>query len=99
MFLVQDDLPLPKIDRSPKAPRRKFPVADMVVGQAFFVPGKTSKSVSAYISRITKHLPGKYTARHEWCRSAGKTNGATRWKSCAPDAAGAQEGVTVMRVE
>ena len=40
MFLVQDDLPLPAIDRRPKNPRRKWPAQDMAPGQSFFLPGK-----------------------------------------------------------
>lgn len=96
MFKVQSGVPLPEISRAPKTPRRKFPVQGMAPGDMFFVPGKTSKSVSAYISRITKNLPGKYTARHCWMWQ-DKRDGS--WHICAPSAVGATEGVGVWRTE
>lgn len=98
MFKVQDGVPLPEISRAPKQPRRKFPVETMEPGQMFFVPGKTSKSVSAYISRITKDLPGKYTARHCYMRK-GAIHEDADWVLCTPDHAGATEGAGVWRHE
>ncbi len=99
IFKVQSGVPLPEISRAPKTPRRKFPVQGMVPGQMFFVPGKTSKSVSAYISRITKNLPGKYTARHCWMWLAPDN----AWQLIDPGAetltTGATEGVGVWRTE
>lgn len=94
MFQVQSDVPLPEISRAPKAPRRKFPVQGMVPGDMFFVPDKTSKSVSAYISRITKNLPGKYTTRHCWMRQDPRDK---KWHACSSTDAGATEGVGVWR--
>lgn len=96
MFKVQSGVPLPDISRAPKTPRRKFPVQGMAAGDMFFVPGKTSKSVSAYISRITKNLPGKYTARHCWMWQDQRDKS---WRLCDPAAAGATEGVGVWRTE
>ncbi len=94
LFKVQDGVELPEINRAPKTPRRKFPVQDMVPGQMFFVPGKSSRSVSAYISRITKHLPGKYTARHVWARDVKGS-----WVLCESDTTGSIEGGGVWRTE
>lgn len=96
LYQVQDGVPLPAVNRAPKTPRRKFPVEGMQPGQMFFVPGKTSKSVSAYISRITKNLPGKYTARHVWAWQ-DKRDG--KWRICEASAVGAVEGVGVWRTE
>lgn len=99
MFKVQSGVPLPEISRAPKAPRRKFPVQGMKPGDMFFVPGKTSKSVSAYISRITKNLPGKYTARRCWMWLAPDNT----WQLIEPGqenlTSGATEGVGVWRTE
>lgn len=99
MFKVQDNVPLPEISRAPKAPRRKFPVEGMTPGQMFFVPGKSSKSVSAYISRITKDLPGKYTARHCWMIPTGVVGGQRTWELAQGGDDGAEEGVGVWRTE
>lgn len=99
MFKVQSGVPLPEISRAPKTPRRKFPVQGMVPGQMFFVPGKTSKSVSAYISRITKNLPGKYTARHCHMRERTTNTQGKHWELCDPTTPGATEGVGVWRTE
>ena len=94
LFKVQNGVRLPEISRAPKTPRRKFPVQDMAPGQMFFVPGKSSKSVSAYVSRITKHLPGKYTARHVWMVRLDSS-----WALAEKDELGAIEGVGVWRTE
>lgn len=64
MLKVYDNVPLPKVDRSPK--RRKYPLATMQVGQMIFEPGRSTQSVSAYISRISKKVPGRFTTRHCW---------------------------------
>jgi hypothetical protein len=71
----------------------------MLPGEQFFVAGRTSKSVSAYISRITKNLPGKYTARQDWARPVGMIGGRVKWANCEPTDDGATNGVTVARVE
>lgn len=99
MFKVQSGIPLPEISRAPKTPRRKFPVHGMAPGDMFFVPGKTSKSVSAYISRITKNLPGKYTARHCWMIPVGMSGSQRIWELSAEGVEGAEEGVGVWRTE
>lgn len=96
MFQVQDNVPLPEINRAPRSPRRKYPVEGMTPGQMFFVPGKSSRSVSAYISRITKNLPGKYNARHCWMWQDQRDG---KWHLCDPSAAGAKEGVGVWRTD
>lgn len=99
MFKVQSGVPLPEISRAPRNPHRKFPVQGMAPGDMFFVPGKTSKSVSAYISRITKNLPGKYTARRCWMWLAPDNT----WQPVDPGAeqltSGATEGVGVWRTK
>jgi hypothetical protein len=97
MFKVQSGVPLPEISRAPKTTRRKFPVHGMRPGDMFFVPGKTSKSVSAYISRITKDLPGTYSARHCWMFQPQFSKGRD-WVLCDPDDEGATEGVGVWRL-
>lgn len=97
MFPVQSGVPVPPVDRRPKQPRRKFPVEGMQPGDMFFVPGKTSKSVAAYISRITKKLPGKYTARHCWMTPV-EVNGQACWDPANAGDPGAQEGVGVWKL-
>jgi hypothetical protein len=95
MFKVQSGVPMPDIERS-KPPRRKWPVEEMQPGDFFFVPGRASRNVSAYVSRITKDLPGTFSARHIWAWE-DKRNGS--WHPCAPSASGAIEGVGVWRTE
>ena len=94
MFKVQSGVPLPDVSK-PKQPRRKFPVEGMQPGQMFFVPGKSSRSVSSYVSRITKDLPGRYTARHCWM--VRDANGD--WQLCEESGPPACEGVGVWRHE
>lgn len=98
MFDVQQGVPLPEINRTPKGTRRKYPIEGMKLHEMFFVPGRTSKSVSAYVSRISKGVDGKFSARHCWMRKAEKHEGG-KWIICTPDAAGATEGTGVWRIE
>lgn len=99
LYKVQDGVPMPAIDRTSKSPRRKFPVETMRPGQMFFVPDKKTRSVSAYISRITKDLPGKFSARKAvMCETIGR-DGGVEWKLCDPGDPGATEGVGVWRIE
>jgi hypothetical protein len=95
MFNVVKGVPLPAINRSPKnGERRKWPVEKMDVGDWCFIPERTTKSVSAYLSRITKNLPGKYTTRPA---TAIKT--ANGWEPCEPTCTDAIEGTGVWRTE
>ncbi len=87
-------VPLPPVNRSPKGLRRKYPVAGMEVDDWFFVAGRSTRSVSSYISRITKDLPGRWTTRPQW----GILND-DKWKPAEPDTPGAIEGTGVWRVE
>lgn len=82
----------PEVNRAPKGVRRKYPLETTLVGGAFFVPGRSCKSVSAYISRISKDLPGKYSARHAW----GVQND-NEWTLVEAGTDGAVEGVSVWR--
>lgn len=95
MFKVQDGVPVPEIKRASKQ-RRKFPVETMAVGQMFFVPGRTTKSISAYIARITKNLAGKWVTRHCWAWEDKRTGD---WTVCEHTAVGAVEGAGVWRTE
>lgn len=97
MFEVQQGVPLPKIDHRPKNPARKHPLATMAVGDMYCVPDRTPKKVSAYIARISKGLPGKFTARHTWMRPGGE--GEPEWVVCDETHTEAREGTGVWRLE
>lgn len=66
MLKVYDNVPLPAIDRTPKTVPRKYPLATMKVGQMVFMPGRSCKSLSAYIARISKNVPGRFAVRSCW---------------------------------
>lgn len=94
MFEVVENVPLRPINRAPTNTRRKYPIEGMKVGDWFFIPERIPKKVSAYISRISKDLPGKYSARRDWAQK----NEAGKWRQCE-DVAGATEGTGVWRIE
>lgn len=72
MFNIVKGNPIPPITRKRpvKVPRKKYPVEGMEVGDSFFVAGRTTRRVSAYISRITGKLPGKFETRPGWGKNA-----------------------------
>ena len=91
---VQSDWPLPAINRAPK--QCKYPIETMKVGEMFFIPGRSSKSMGAYISRMSKPLTGKkFTTRHAW--AAQRQNGS--WHEVPATHKGAVEGAGVWRIE
>ncbi len=92
MFPVQAGIPVPAITRSRGGERRKYPVATMEVGGMFFVPTRPSKQVSAYISRITKGLPGTFVTR-----PIVMAKQKSKWVPVEPGAPGATEGTGVWR--
>lgn len=94
MFPVQKGVPIPEINRAPKSGRRKYPIESMGVGDMFFIEERPTKLVSAYISRISKDLPGKFSARHCWMRKVG-----SGWETAEPGTKGAKEGTGVWRIE
>jgi len=94
MLNIVKGVPLPPINRSPKGARRKYPIAGMEINDWFFVAGRTTKSVSAYISRITKGTDMVLTTRPCW---AIKTN--DKWAPAEPGTPDAVEGTGVWRVE
>ena len=93
-FQVYDDVPLPAINRSPRGTSSKYPLKTMRVGQMFFVEGRKAKSVSAYVSRISKGMAEKFSARHCWVVFE---NGAP--VEVSAETKGAREGAGVWRIE
>ncbi len=99
VFSVQKGVPLPEINRVPKGATRKYQLEGMEVGDMFFVPGRSVKSVSAYISRISKGMKAKYSARHCWMVPIGMKGGQRVWQLADQSADGAEEGAGVWRIE
>lgn len=98
-FSVQKGVPLPEINRLPRGARSKYPIDTLEVGDMFFVPGRSVKSVSAYISRISKGKAAKFNARHCFMWLAPDNE----WQMIEPgeetQVAGATEGAGVWRIE
>lgn len=98
-FILQDNVPLPAIDRRPRNPHRsewRSAIDAAQVGQFFFVPGRSRHGVSAYIARITRNRPEKFETRRVW---AWFDHAAQLWRVCKHDAVAAVEGVGVWRTE
>lgn len=93
MFEVQKGVPIPEVDRTPKGVRRKYPIEGMAEGDMFFVPDRSAKSVSAYISRIAKSVTGTFSARHCWM-----VQNDNKWTLAKATDAGAVEGTGVWRL-
>ena len=61
MLKIKKRVPLPAPSR-PQRPR-KYPFDDMSVGDMFFVPGGSAKSVASYASRIGSRIRKKFNTR------------------------------------
>lgn len=88
---VQKDVPLPT--RQPRQPRRKYPFETMNVGDMFFVPERTVKSMSAYVSRTTKDLAATFNVRKTWMYR----DSDDEWVLCSEDHPRAVLGAGVWR--
>ena len=95
MYVVQQGVPRPDATRrGVPGKRRKYPFDTMRVDDFFFVPleAATSKSISAYVSRTTKDIPGKFSTQHAWAVKDGEG-----YKLVEAGTAGAIEGTGVWR--
>ena len=92
MLKVYDGVPIPGVNRTASA-RRIYPIATMKVGQMFFRPGASPKSVSAYVSRITKDLPQRFITQRCWAIET-----PDGFIEVSSDATGGVEGVGIWRV-
>lgn len=94
-FHVQKGVAIPEVDRSPKKLARKYPLADMAVGDMIFAPERSVRSLSSYISRISKRVPGKFATRQCCMR---RTSDGSEWVVCAETDPGAVKGAGVWRI-
>ena len=99
MFAVQKNVPIPRVNRAPQVASRKYRLDEMAVGDMFFVPGRTSKSVSAYMARISKGMTQKFSVRHCWMTQVEGHVDKIEWVMSAEGEPGAKEGTGVWRVE
>lgn len=93
MFKVRTDVPLPDIQRA-AASRRKYPIDSMPVGGSFLIPERSTRSVSAYVSRIASGTGKKFSTRKVWLI---KNDGD--WIETAEGAPGAVAGAGVWRIQ
>lgn len=94
MIEVQRGAPVPAVDRSRPKGARKYPVATMAVDEFFLIPDRSVRQTSAYVSRITRNLPGKFATRQVWMVA---TPGG--WRLAEEGASEARKGVGVWRTE
>jgi hypothetical protein len=94
MLKIRRGVPLPPIKREGQ-PKRKWPVDEMQPGDSVLEPGRNSRSVGAYIARVTKNLPGTFTVRAVWMRRDAEGE----WVECSPSDDGAVQGAGVWRTK
>lgn len=63
-YNVQKNTPLPKA-KGPARPR-KYPLADMAVGEMFFVPNLEKNTLVQYVSAMGRELKRKFSTRLLW---------------------------------
>lgn len=88
-YNVQKNTPLPK---SPVRRPRKYPLAEMGVGEMFFVPHMTRNTLVQYVSAVGKELKRKFSTRLLWMV---KRKGV--WVPATEDTPRAVQGVGVWR--
>ena len=89
------DIPIPPVRRPPAQGTRRIQLQTMPIGGMYFLPGRTARSVSAYVSRIAKQGNFKFTVRTLTMRP-DKEHG---WVVCDADDKQAVEGAGVWRAQ
>lgn len=63
--IIEKDIPVPPRKRGRKPGSRKYPFAELGLGDSFFVKAKKVMSVYSTVSRANKaHAPKRFTARN-----------------------------------
>jgi hypothetical protein len=95
MYEVKKNVPQPKVMRSPRPARRKYPFEDMGVGDMFFVPHKTKNTLATHVSTTGKTLGRRFTTR--MITMAQTRDGS--WELCDNKHPSAVTGIGVWRTE
>ena len=96
---VYKGIPMPKIKRSrsqssqPRA--RKYDIGAMDVGDCHLIPGRDASAVGAYISRIARSEPGRFSLRSVELEPVGEDG----WKIVDEPTDFSTPGVGVWRVQ
>lgn len=97
MYKVQSSkfFPIPKTIRKPSDSQRKYPFADLKVGQMFFIPGRDKNTLSAHMSASAAKLKIKLRSKVGY----GKKDKRGVWIGVPEGTKGAKIGLGVWRVK
>ena len=93
LFEIYRGIPLPKTHRLTGGVK-KYPYADLEIGDMFFVPNKAKNTLSNHASTVGKSLSRKFVTRLTWM-----TQTIEGWLPAEKGAEGAIQGIGVWRVE
>lgn len=100
VYIPQNGIPVPPVNRGRKTTQGKYPLKSLEVGQMIFIPGRNTKSMSSYVSRQTKNLPGSFVSRHCWMLPVRVADGVVlEWQEVQEGAPDALEGTGVWRIK
>lgn len=94
MLQIQRNVPLARAIRKVSPASRKYPFADMKVGDMFFVPDKTRNTLTTHASTVGKALGRKFVTRLTYMVET-----KTGWVQAAAGDKGAVLGVGVWRMK
>ena len=93
LFEIYRGIPLPKTHRLTGGVK-KYPYADLEIGDMFFVPNKVKNTLSNHASTVGKSLGRKFVTRLTWM-----TQTIEGWLPAEKGAEGAIQGIGVWRTE
>ena len=91
---AQRRVPIPKPVRRPQ---RKWPWAEMKVGEMFFSPNHATNTMTTLAWSTGKKLGRKFTTRLVWMRKAG--GDGDEWLTCDEGHRRAVQGIAVWRIK
>ena len=98
-FHIHKGVPIPGVDHNPNRLKSRYPLESMEVGAMIFVPRRTARSMSAYVARISRNLPGRYVVRQCHAIATEVQDGKPIWSLVDEGTPSAVEGAGVWRTE
>jgi hypothetical protein len=92
-FAKQKKVPIPRVGRAAAPRPRKYPFADMAIGEMFFIPDVRPRTMYTYASQMGRKLDRRFTTRALYM--VKRTDG---WEEATATTPRAKLGVAIWRV-
>jgi hypothetical protein len=101
--IIKKGTAVPDVDTTRTRRPRIYPIRELKIGQAFFVPNRVRNNLVQYMSKMGRALGRKFTTRLIWLRPvkaiSAEGKKITTWEECTETHPKAVRGIGVWRVQ